>query len=153
MLHVFQSEKPKEREEINTQERYDRAESFHLPRRANEGQHAKEVNIQEQQEAGEDDEQHVDQAEEERKKELEEEEMEQAGQPQHLEEEQDQAPEEHEWKKQEQKEEETNILGEHLPSEVWSTFLTCWLINTLFKWRHCSSLLALVLACSQVKLV
>lgn len=128
MLHVFQSEKPKEREEINTQERYDRAESFHLPRRANEGQHAKEVNIQEQQEAGEVDEQHVDQAEEERKKELEEEEMEQAGQPQHLEEEQDQVPEEHEWKKQEQKEEETNILGEHLPSEVWSTFLTCWLI-------------------------
>lgn len=145
MLHVFQSEKPKEREEVNSQERDDRAESFHLQRRANEGQHAKELNIQEQQEAGEDDEQHVDQAEEERKKELEEEEMEQAGQPQHLEEEQDQVPEEHEWKKQEQKEEETNILGEHLPSEVWSAFLTYWSINSLFNWRHRSPSLVLVL--------
>uniref|UniRef100_A0A8C0F6Q5 Golgi integral membrane protein 4 n=1 Tax=Bubo bubo TaxID=30461 RepID=A0A8C0F6Q5_BUBBB len=121
LVYVLQNEKPKEREEINTQEKDDRAELFHLRRRANEGQHAKELNIQEQQEAGEDDEQRVDQVEEERKKELEEEEMEQAGQPEHLEEEQDQVPEEHEWKKQEQKEEETNMLGDHLHSEITST--------------------------------
>ena len=119
----MQNEKPKEREEINTQEKEDRAEPFHLQRRAHEGQHGKELNSQEQQEAGEDDEQRVDQVEEERKKELEEEEMEQAGQPERLEEEQDQVPEEHEWKKQEQKEEETNMLGDHLHSEVWSSFL------------------------------
>lgn len=119
----MQNEKPKEREEINTQEREDGAERFHVQRRANEGQHGKELNIQEQQEAGEDDEQRADQVEEERKKELEEEEMEQAGQPEHLEEEQDQAPEEHEWKKEEQKEEETNMLGDHLHSEVQSSFL------------------------------
>lgn len=124
LVYILQNEKPQEREEINTQEKDDRAESFHLQRRPNEGQHAKELNIQEQQEAGEDDEQHVDQVEEERKKELEEEEMEQAGQPEHLEEEQDQVPEEHEWKKQEQKEEETNMLGDHVHSEVWSSWIT-----------------------------
>lgn len=129
LVYVLQNEKQKEREEINTQEKEDRAEPFHLQRRANEGRRAKELNIQEQQEAGEDDEQHVDQVEEERKKELEEEEMEQAGQPEHLEEEQDQVPEEHEWKKQEQKEEETNMLGDHLPSEVWSSFLLYWFIK------------------------
>ncbi|NXW42798.1 GOLI4 protein, partial [Nyctiprogne leucopyga] len=107
--------------EEHEEEKEDGAEPFHLQRRGNEGQHAKELNIQEQQEAGEDDEQHVDQVEEERKKELEEEEMEQAGQPEHLEEEQDQVPEEHEWKKQEEQEEETNMLGDHLHSEVTAT--------------------------------
>lgn len=49
--------------------------------------------------------------------------MEQAGQPEQLEEEQDQVPEEHEWKKQEQKEEETNMLGDHVHSEVWSSWI------------------------------
>ncbi|KAI1236010.1 hypothetical protein IHE44_0002105 [Lamprotornis superbus] len=110
-----QNEKPREREETNSQEQ-DRAEPFHVQGRAHEG--AKELNIQQQQEAGEDEEQRAEQMEEERKKELEEEEMEQAGQPEHLEEEQDQVPEEHEWKKQEQKEEETNMLGDHLQSEA-----------------------------------
>lgn len=121
-VSVLQDEKPREREEINTQEQ-DRAEPVHVQGRAPEGHNAKELNIQEQQEAGEDEEQRAEQMEEERKKELEEEEMEQAGQPERLEEEQDQAPEEHEWKKQEQKEEETNMLGDHLQSEVESSFL------------------------------
>lgn len=122
-VSVLQNEKPSEREEINSQEQ-NRAEPFHVQGRAQEGQNAKELNIQEQQEAGEDEEQRAEQMEEERKKELEEEEMEQAGQPEHLEEEQDQVPEEHEWKKQEQKEEETNMLGDHLHSEVGSSFLS-----------------------------
>lgn len=123
LVYVLQNEKPKEREEVNIQEKEDRAESLNLQGRAHEGQPAKELNIQEQQEAGEDDEQRVDRVEEERKKELEEEEMEQAGQPERLEEEQDQVPEEHEWQKQEQKEEETNMLGDHLHSEVQSSLL------------------------------
>lgn len=119
-VSVLQNEKPREREQTNSQEQ-DRAEPFHVQGRAHKD--AKELNIQEQQEAGEDEEQRAEQMEEERKKELEEEEMEQAGQPEHLEEEQDQVPEEHEWKKQEQKEEETNMLGDELQSEVGSSFL------------------------------